>query len=333
MQYILLLTKMENYDLKKGLICGTIGVLGISLQPIIANSRPSVIDPYIFAAVTALIMAIIFFPLFVFERHKLKSSIEVNSNKKIYSLLNGWKKKNNLKFLAIIGITFSIVPVLLFLSFDLAGAINSSLTLKSEVFFALLFGYIFLKEKRISKVQLLFCATLFFGLYIAITQGSFNLLEFNVGVLILLIDVALFTLIHTFTKSRFDRNELSPIQVVFIRNLLSGIILFSTYFIFFPLDRINIVFNPNYFMYYLLMGLDYSVSLFLWYKTLSYIQIGKAGVLNSLTPILTAFFSWIILGDVFTIFHLIGMIIIIISIYVIVREKKLKKNLILNEKK
>ncbi len=323
---------MENYNLKKGLICGTIGVLGISLQPIIANSRPSVIDPYIFAAVTALIMATIFFPLFVLERHKLKSSIEVNSDEKIYSLLNGWKKKNNLKFLAIIGITFSIVPVLLFLSFDLAGAINSSLTLKSEVIFALLFGYIFLKEKRISKVQLLFCATLFFGVYIAITQGSFNLLGFNVGVLILLINVALFTLVHTFTKSRFDRNELSPIQVVFIRNLLSGIILFSTYFIFFPLDRINIVFNPNYFIYYLLMGLDYSVSLFFWYKTLSYIQIGKAGVINSVTPIITALFAWIILGDVFTIFHLIGMIIIIISIYMIVREKKLKKNPILNEK-
>ncbi len=324
---------MENHNLKKGLICGTIGVLGISLQPIIANSRPSVIDPYIFAAVTALIMATIFFPLFVLERHKLKSSIDVNSDEKIYSLLNGWKKKNNLKFLVIIGITFSIVPVLLFLSFDLAGAINSSLTLKSEVFFALLFGYIFLKEKRISKVQLLFCATLFFGVFIAITQGSFNLLEFNIGVLILLIDVALFTLVHTFTKSRFDRNELSPIQVVFIRSLLSGIILFSTYFIFFPLDRINIVFNPNYFIYYLLMGLDYSVSLFLWYKTLSYIQIGKAGVINSVTPIITALFAWIILGDVFTIFHLIGMVIIIISIYMIVREKKLKKNLIQNEKK
>jgi len=324
---------MENYNLKKGLICGTFGVLGISLQPIIANSRPSVIDPYIFAAVTALIMATIFFPLFVLERHKLKSLLEVKSDEKIDSLLNGWKKKNNLKFLAIIGITFSIVPVLLFLSFDLAGAINSSLTLKSEVFFALLFGYMFLKEKRISKVQLLFCATLFFGVYIAITQGSFNLLEFNIGVLILLIDVALFTLVHTFTKSRFDRNELSPIQVVFIRSLLSGIILFSTYFIFFPLDRINIVFNPDYFIYYLLMGLDYSVSLFLWYKTLSYIQIGKAGVLNSVTPIITALFSWIILGDIFTIFHLIGMVIIIISIYMIVREKKLKKNLILNEEK
>ena len=81
------------------------------------------------------------------------------------------------------------------------------------------------------------------------------------------------------------------------------------------------------------MGLDYSVSLFLWYKTLSYIQIGKAGVINSVTPIITALFAWIILGDVFTIFHVIGMVIIIISIYMIVREKKLKKNLILNEKK
>ncbi|MBA7708427.1 hypothetical protein ES703_117326 [subsurface metagenome] len=81
------------------------------------------------------------------------------------------------------------------------------------------------------------------------------------------------------------------------------------------------------------MGLDYSVSLFLWYKTLSYIQIGKAGVLNSITPIITAFFAWIILGDLFTIFHLIGMVIIIISIYMIVREKKLKKNLILDETK
>jgi drug/metabolite transporter (DMT)-like permease len=319
---------MENYNLRKGLICGTIGVLGISLQPIIANSRPAIIDPYIFAAVTALIMATIFFPLFVIERHKLKSSIDVNSNEKIYSLLNGWKKKTNLKFLAIIGITFSIVPVLLYVGFDLAGAINSSLTLKSEVFFALLFGYIFLKEKRISKVQLLFCATLFFGVFIAITQGSFNLLEFNVGVLILLIDVALFTLVHTFTKSRFDRNELSPIQVVFIRNLLSGIILFSTYFIFFPLDRINIVFNPDHFIYYILMGLDYSVSLFLWYKTLSYIQIGKAGVINSVTPIITALFAWIILGDIFTIFHLIGMVIIIISIYMIVRNPEEKKEII-----
>jgi drug/metabolite transporter (DMT)-like permease len=42
----------------------------------------------------------------------------------------------------------------------------------------------------------------------------------------------------------------------------------------------------------------------------------------SLTPISSAVFSWIILGDEITYFHLIGIIIVIVSIYVIVREKK-----------
>ena len=70
------------------------------------------------------------------------------------------------------------------------------------------------------------------------------------------------------------------------------------------------------------MGCDWGFSLFFWYKTLSYIDIGKAGVINSLTPIITAFFSFLLLGELFTIFHLIGIVIVIISIYMIVREKK-----------
>jgi len=74
------------------------------------------------------------------------------------------------------------------------------------------------------------------------------------------------------------------------------------------------------------MGIDYGVSLYLWYKTLSYIQIGKATIINSLTPIVSALFSFLLLGESFTIFHLIGTIIIIFSIFMIVREKKREIN-------
>ena len=70
------------------------------------------------------------------------------------------------------------------------------------------------------------------------------------------------------------------------------------------------------------MGLDYGFSLYFWYKTLSYIEIGKAGIINSITPIISAFFAFAILGEIFTIYHLIGMVIVIISIIVIVREKE-----------
>jgi len=316
---------MENYDLKKGLIYGIICAVLIGLQPVISISRPSIIDAFTFSTITVIFMAIIFFPLFLIERYRLKSLSKKDSNDRLTSLLNGWKQTRNIRLFIGIGIVFSIVPVLLIIGYDLAGAVNSALALKSEVIIALLSGYIFLNEKRISKIQILFCIILFLGLIIAITQGFFNLLELNLGVLIILLAVVIFTITHAFTKSGLDKNEISSIQVVFIRNVLSGIILLSIYFIFFPLERLIIVFSPQYLIYPFVMAIDWGFSLLFWYKALSYIQIGKAGVILSLTPITSALFSWIILGDEITYFHLIGITIVIVSIYMIVREKNDEK--------
>ncbi|NVM36492.1 MAG: DMT family transporter [Candidatus Lokiarchaeota archaeon] len=313
---------MENYNLKKGAIFASISIFTIGLQPVISNARPRIIDPYLFGAITALIEAVIILPIFILERHKLKKEL-LNStelHEKYFSLLNGWKKKVNIKVLIIIGLSFSVVPILLYIGYELAGAIISSLTMKSEIIFALIFGFLLLKEK-ITKMQIVFCFLLFFGLIIAITGGSFNLLEFNLGVFILLLSVVLFTFVHALTKISFERNELFSSQVVFLRNFISGILLTITYFLIFPLENIFIVFNPNNLVFFLVMGLDYSISLFLWYKALTYIQIGKASIIISLTPVVSAFFSFLFLGEIFTISHLIGTIIIMLSIWMIMKEK------------
>jgi len=198
-----------NYNYKKGITFSLIGVFLIGLQPVISNARPKIIDPFMFAAMTALVEALIFLPIYLLERRKLI----MNKNNTIHaqirdSLLNGWKIKKNRNLLIAIGLIFCVVPLLLYIGFEVAGTINSSLTLKSEIIFALIFGVIFLKEKRISRVQIIFCFTLYIGLVLAITKGSFNLLEFNVGVVILTISVALFTLTHTFTKIGLERNEI-----------------------------------------------------------------------------------------------------------------------------
>ncbi len=316
---------MENYNLRKGLINGVITVLLIGLQPVISISRPSIIDAFTFSTITVLFMAIIFFPIFLIERFRLKNLAKTESNDRIISLLGGWKQLRNIRLFIGIGIVFSIVPVLLIVGYDLAGAVNSSLALKSEVIIALLSGYIFLNEKRISKIQIFFCIILILGLFIAITRGFVELFEINLGVLIIVLAVIIFTITHAFTKSGFDRNEISPIQVVFIRNVLSGLIMLLIYFIFFPLEGLITVFRPENLIYPFVMALDWGISLLFWYRTLSYMQIGKSGVIMSLTPISSAFFSWIILGDEITYFHLIGIAIMIVSIYMIVREKKDKK--------
>lgn len=316
-------------NIKKGLIFAVVGDFFIGFQPIVANSRPISLDAYIFAAITCLIEALIFFPIMLIEftlhERKIKNKFEIKKYKT--SILKNWKK--NSKLFIFIGFIFGINQLLFFVGYRLAGEINGSITQKTTVFFGLIFGYLIMKE-RISKLQILFSITLFSGLVIAITQLSFNIKDFEInvifGVITLLFITSLWMLGHTLTKPIFMRNEATPAQMVFIRNIISGIMLFPTYFIFFPLENIYLLFVPINIFYFFSMGIVYSAGLFCWYKTLSYLDVSKATILFSPTPIVTALFASLIRNINFTIYHIIGIVIIIISTILILRLKNTSNN-------
>jgi len=312
---------LNNENYVKGIIFALIAVFLVGLQPIIANSRPSSLDPYFFAATTCIIEASLFFPIMLIERKKIKTNFkaELINIEKMNSLLYGYK--NNKILLIYIGINFGIAQVLFFLGYQLAGAINGSLAQKTTVIFALLFGY-FINREKISKVQIIFSFVLLFGLTLAVTKGSFNLLEFNIGVLLIIITVILWMLGHSLTKPVFDRDEATPTQIVFIRNLLSGLFLIITYFIIFPLDNFNLFFDPVNQFFIVLMGVAYGLSLFCWYKVLSYLGTSKATAMTGGTPIITIIFATIILSEIFTIFHIIGTLLVILSVLMIVKPRK-----------
>ncbi|TFF87391.1 MAG: EamA family transporter, partial [Promethearchaeota archaeon] len=178
------------------------------------------------------------------------------------------------------------------------------------------------------KLQIIFSIFLFLGLILAITEGSFNFLNFDLdiimGVLTLLFITCLWMFGHTITKPVLNKNEVTAIQMVFLRNLISGTILFLSYFIFYPMENIFLLVDPTNQFFYILMGLVYGLGLYCWYKTLSYLDVSKATILLSPTPIVTAIFATIFLGEVFTLFHLIGTLIVIESIFIIVRQKEKK---------
>ena len=186
----------------------------------------------------------------------------------------------------------------------------------------MLLGYLILKEK-ITKLQLIFSIVLFFGLTIGITQ-FFSLVKFDItiliGVVILLAISFLWMLGHTLTKPIFNKKEATPIQMVFIRNLLSGFILIFTYLIFFPIDY-KMWLDPDSLFFFLIMGTVYGSGLVCWYKTLSYLDISKATIIFAPTPIISAILASFILGESFTIYHLIGIFLVIVSIIVIVNQK------------
>ena len=309
--------------MKKGLFFGVIGNIFVGFQPIIANSAPAALDAHIFAVMTCLVEAVIFLPLIIIEKKvnlaKNNNASTIHSN----SMIKNWRK--NIWLFLFIGIIFGLNQLLFFIGYELAGAINGSLTQKTTVFFSLIFGFLILKE-RITKVQIIFSTILFFGLILAISQGSLNLLTFSFdilsGVAIILLIACLWIFGHSITKPVFARNEVTPTQMVFIRNILSGIILFSTYFLFFPFENISLLLVPINQFYYISMGVVYGAGLYCWYKTLSYLDVSKATILFSPTPIITAIFATLFLGELFTIFHLIGLVIIIVSIVIIVRQKE-----------
>lgn len=312
---------MSN-NLRKGLISGVIGTILIGFQPIIAISAKT-IDSHAFAAMTCLIEAIIFLPIMALESQINKRKVRVDTELKTNnSLLANWKKYFWL--ILFLGIIFSVNQLLFFVGYRLAGAINGSLTQKTSVFFGLFYGFLLLKEK-ISKIQIIFSIVLFSGLVIAITQGSFDFLMLNIdiliGVVLILLITALWMLGHTLTKQFFSRKDFTPTQMVFIRNILSGFILISTFFIFSP-NNLSVFYDPYNWFYFVLMGTVYGFGLFFWYKTLSYLDVSNATIVLSPTPIVTAIFATLLLGDSFTIFHLIGSIIVICSIVIIVKLKK-----------
>ncbi len=311
---------MTKKNYRKGILFGIICVILTGFQPIISLSRPAEIDVMIFTAMACLIQALLFFPITIMERKKIRSDYleDLFTYDEMDSLLYGYKK--NKIFLLFLGTISAVAMVLFFLGFELAGAINSSLAAKTSIFFALMFGYLINKEK-ISITQIIFVFIIFFGLLLAITQ-SFIILEFNIGVLIMIISAALLMLGHSLTKPVIDRKKFTPIFLVCVRNALSGIVLISVYFFLFPIENVNLIFKPVNIFFFFLMGAVSSISLFFYYLTLKYLEVWKSTILMSPTPIVTALFALMILGEQFTIFHLIGAIIIIFSIIMIVKRKK-----------
>jgi len=319
---------LEDENLRKGLLYAVITGVLVSIMPIVIITRPQVIDPYIFAAMTFIIVSLIFLPLVFLERKVIKKRIDNNPSSKECNelLLNGWK--NHKKFFIFLGIVFGVGRIFLILGYELAGAINGALAQKTRIILALIFGYIILKEK-ITKKQILFSIILFIGLFIAVSQFSFDFFNFNneviIGVLIMLLLGTIWTLAHTQTKREiFDKKEATPLFIVFIRSSLGGIILISTYFLFFPLENVRLFYDPINLLYFLAIGLIHGIGLFCWYKTISNIDYSKGTILVAPTPIITAVLAYFFLGEIFTIYHLIGTIIIVMSIIVIVREKPIR---------
>lgn len=304
---------MITRELKLGILFAILANIIGGFQPVWANLRPAELNAHLFSGMSSLFQAVIIIPMFLVDyffikRKRLAGPRVINPSHRLYFGKSKWG------LFLVVGSIFSVVLFLYYEGLYVAGSINGTLALKTTAVFALLFGFLLLKEK-ISLLQIVFAGLLFFGMTLAITQGDFTVLDLNSGVIIILVCAAIWTFGHACSRSYLASGITSSSELVLMRNIISAIILLVSYWIMCG-GQINLIFNSQYAVYYILMGLIYGTNLFCWYKMLEYLDISMASIFVTPQLIVTAYFGSILLGEAFTEYHLIGLMIIIVSIVV-----------------
>ncbi|MHA1766287.1 MAG: DMT family transporter [Promethearchaeota archaeon] len=317
---------MVTKETKIGIFFAFFSIFLGGLQPVWANLRPIELDSHIFSGMSCLIQALIFMPIFLIERNYNSKNEDFINEKRDLEKQNRYKLffgKSKWGLFIVIGTLFSIMMFLYYYGLTLAGSINGTLAVKTTAIFGLVFGFLLLKEE-ITKMQIVFSCVLFFGMIIAITQGAFYLLEVNLGVILILTCAAVWMFGHTCSKPYLVNKITTGSELLVMRNLISASVLIISYVIVFG-PHVMIIFNPEYAYYYIIMGLIYGSNLFCWYKILQNLDVSIGTIVITPQLIVTAFFGSLLLNEPFTIYHLIGLIIIIFSIFMINYRPKSKE--------
>ncbi|NVM28133.1 MAG: DMT family transporter [Candidatus Helarchaeota archaeon] len=312
-----------NRNTKYGLIYAAISIFVGGILPVVANARPGELDSQVFSGMSSLFQVLFFIPILLIERwlnHRksedTENELRIRSDDKFYFGKSKWK------LYIIVGLSTSLIYFLYFEGLLWAGSINGGLTLKTTSIFGLLFGFLLLKE-RITKIQVVFAFVLFFGMVLAVTQGAFHLLELNLGVILILICAAFWMVVHTCTKPYLSNEIASSSGLLIARNSISAAVLIGSYVIIFG-EQISMVLDPVNAFFYIIMGLIYGINLFCWYKMLKFLDVYFTTIIITPQIIVTSIFGVILLGELFTIYHVIGIILIIGSIIVISQQAKSK---------
>ncbi len=312
-----------NRKIKLGVIYASISIFVGGILPVVANLRPAMLDSQIFSGMSSLFQVLFFVPILLIERWlDKKGSKDDGNSPKFHADGKFYFGKSKWKAFIVVGLTTSLIYFLYFEGLMLAGSINGTLALKTTSIFGLLFGYLLLKE-RITKIQVLFAFVLFFGLVLAVTQGAFYILELNFGVILVLICAAFWMVVHTCSKPYLSNEIVTPSELLIARNLIAAAILIGSYALIFG-EQLGMILNPINAFFYIIMGLIYGTNLYCWYKMLKYFDVYLTTIIITPQIIITSLFGVILLGEPFTIYHLIGIIMIIGSIIVINQQVKSK---------
>ncbi len=232
---------------------------------------------------------------------------------------NGWgelKDKSAIKDILLATLILGVIFYLLFFSglrYTTAG--NASLIGLTEIFFSFLFFNLWHKE-YFSKEHIMGAILMLAGATIVLYPNVHNL---QIGDLLILSAAFIAPLGNFFQKRA--RKKVKSEAILFIRSSISALVIFViAYFTKIDFTTINL---DKTFVFLIINGFFLlGLSKLLWVEGIHRISVTKANALNSVTPLLTLLFAWMLLGNIPTKFQLLAFIPMFFGIILLSRNKK-----------
>jgi drug/metabolite transporter (DMT)-like permease len=284
-----------------------LGLIVYGVHPVVVEFGGLFLAPMFFAGVTATVAGLVVTPLAL--RSPKSSSDRIHKSDYL-----------RLAFTGFFG-TF-VAFTCLFLGLQLTSSNNAAVILRSELAFALVFGYLFLQEtislRQATVMLLMVCGVIL----VVLTSQTFIL---GWGDLLLIITPAAWAAGHTFAKPALAR--VSPWVVVTFRNLVGGgLLLIVTFWL--VLQYHPLILLPNTPMIVGIIIIETIVILLahnLWYLGIRRINLGKATALIAPAPLVTFLLSIVVLQIPPTLWQIVGAILVISATLLLSREPSLQR--------
>lgn len=259
--------------------------------------------PSIFAAAISTLFAALFF------------AIRLTYQKQWHEIKVKKALKDILIMTALIGILFYI---LLFIAIDQTSAGNAAIILLMEVFFTMVILGLWKKEKQTIK-SVGGGMLMVIGAILVLFKGGFTL---NHADIIILLATAIPPIGNYFSQRA--RKLVGTNLIMFIRSIIAGFIMLGIAFIVEQAPTfvdLQISFLNLFITGFIILGL----SKIFWIEAIHRISITKAITLTAYAPAFTLIFAYFILGDVPTIWQILGFIPMVVGIYMITEIKNFAK--------
>jgi len=298
---------------REGIIFVIITIFIAGALPIIIKYGTGFINPLFFATLSSLIAGIFLSGIAIFRRS--------------FNILINLKYLPCFLLIGFFGITLSNLSF--FFGVTLTSGINSSLLLQIEPLYALLIGYLLLREK-ITFPQIVFTFIIILGTLIVIHREGFKT---NWGDLLILLTPLCWQIAHFISKKLMSiHQEITPPLIATARTLYGGIFLLILNLLVGIKDYKNLEVKQVGLVLLFQGIIGFALHYTIWYEAIKRLNLSKATALVSVYPTFSILLARLILKEVPNFYQILGFVIIIVGIYGLsgikseYREKALSKD-------